>query len=385
MHYFQQRYIREAQYFPSLTGLLTIDLPNKGLLSGIEFKVWGTNGDDEDAPDVWLHDRLKKIEVIVNGSQVVKSLDGRQLLAMMCYKKTPVTSNDFKNMNAAACDESFYINLGRHYHDLEYMLDLGQVADPELRIEYDFALADCSGYHCGEPMTAEPQINIVLHMLRDTSVVPKGYIKTSEIHRVDNAANLGYNLTVPRGPTYSNLYLQSWWYQFGLGSILDHVEVNINSDNLIPYRQTPGEMANQILRMYGLIDSIMYQFHVTGGQAYPFPLEQCYYEGRMVQGIDALVAGGDLWGGFNVGQYTVISTNAAGAATVHTYMNFKGIWPFSVSPIPLFDPWDPDTWIDTSVLGDFWVRIEENAGAKEGVMKLLGDEVVTKYTTPSWP
>ena len=64
----------------------------------------------------------------------------------------------------------------------------------------------------------------------------------------------------------------------------------------------------------------------------------------------------------------------------------RGALPFAVAAIPLFDPWDEKTWIDSSVLGDFWVRVELGAGAAApGVIKLLGDEVVTKYVTPSWP
>ncbi|GAJ09123.1 unnamed protein product, partial [marine sediment metagenome] len=241
MHYFQQRYLEEARTFPALAGLLTIDLPNKGLLSGIEIRVQGTNPDITSKPDVWLHDRLKKLEVIVNGSQVVKSYDARQLLAMMLYKKTPHLSHDMKNQSFGSTKEYFYINLGRWYHDNEYMLDLSQVNDPELRIEYDFALTGASGWDEGTAMTAEPSYYIILHLLRDTTLVPKGYIKTSEIHRFVAAGVQNVNMTVARGPTYSNLYLQSWYKYMGIGAILTHMDVNINSDDLIPITIRPED------------------------------------------------------------------------------------------------------------------------------------------------
>ena len=138
MHYFQQRYLRENRTFAAMAGLETIDLPNKGLLSGIEIRVWGRADADTETPNSWIHDKIKKIEVIVNGSQIVKSYDARQLLAMMLYKRTPHYSHDMKNVNGVSAEEFFYINLGRWYHDLEYMLDLSQVNDPELRIEHDF-------------------------------------------------------------------------------------------------------------------------------------------------------------------------------------------------------------------------------------------------------
>lgn len=386
MHYFQQRYLREASAFPALAGLLTVDLPNKGLLSGVELRFSGVNAAGNiDKPDCWMHDRLKKIELIVNGSQVVKSYDARQLMAMMMHKQTPILGEDIKNIAGGSTKEYFYINLGRFYHDLEYMLDLSQVADPELRIEYDFTLASCEGWANGVAMTVEPSYYIICHLLRDTSVVPKGYIKTSEIHRVDNAANLNYNMTVPRGPTYANLYLQSWYRNMGIGAILTHAEVNINSDDIIPWRVRPEDWEAQIVRMYKRAFELQIQCYLTGAQAFPFPLEQGWYYGRVAQNVDADDAGGDLWGNFCTGQYRVDSTGLAGAGSVNFWTLLKGFAPFSVWPITLFNLLDSDTWVDTSVLGDFWVRIEENAGATAGVMKLLGDEVVTRYTTPSWP
>lgn len=386
MHYFQQRYLRENAVFPGATGLLTIDLPNKGLLSGIEMRVWGTCGAGANLPDVWLHDRITRVEVMVNGSQVVKSYDARQLLAMMLYKRTPHYSHDMKNTASDSAEEFFYINLGRWYHDLEYMLDLGQVADPELRLTFNFDMTGCSNWNCGVAMPTPPFYSIICHMLRDTALVPKGYIKTSEIHRVDNAANLNYNMTVPRGPKYSNLYLQSWYRQMGLTAVIDHVEVNINSDDIIPYRIAINDVAAQNTRMYGLMETTQ-RHYALGSQAYPTPMEYGHVDGEIYVGgtPDSELVAQDLWGLFNAIAYRRVATGVVAADTQVVRLTYRGTFPFAMTAIPLFAPWDPDTWIDTSVLGDFWVRIEEGAGATAGVMKLLGDEVVTKYTTPSWP
>jgi len=386
MHYFQQRYLVEASAFPAGAGLLTIDLPNKGLLSGIEIRVAGVNGISASDPDVWLHDRLKKFEVMVNGSQVVKSLTGTQVKAMMLYKRTPWNSHDEKNMDGASAKEYFFINLGRWYHDLEYMLDLSQVSDPELRVEYDFTLATAAGWTNGTVMTAPwPSYYIILHLLRDTAVVPKGYIKTSEIHRYAHAGANNYNMNVPRGPTYSNLYLDSWWRANGLGAVVDHMEVNINSDDIIPIRIRPEDWTAMLVRMYGAMQSHQQNQYVHG-QQYPFPLEE-----SIIQTSDlGLVAVEwqylDVWGNFAAPGFKDTATGLTPTAgNYNSNVMLKGVAPFSVWAIPLFEPWDPDTWIDTSKLGDLWVRMEENATATAGVMKLLGDEVVTKYTTPSWP
>ncbi|GAI32816.1 unnamed protein product, partial [marine sediment metagenome] len=66
--YWQEHYIEENKTFDALAGIDTIDLPQRGLLGGVEFRLNGTCGDGADAPDVWLFDRLTKVELIVNGS-----------------------------------------------------------------------------------------------------------------------------------------------------------------------------------------------------------------------------------------------------------------------------------------------------------------------------
>jgi len=378
--YFQQRYLEEAKTFDATSGLDTIGLPKKGLLSGIEMRVWGTCGAGGDKPDVWLHDRISKVELVVNGSKVIKSLSGEQILADMLYKRTPHHSHDMKNMVAASCEEFFYINLGRHYHDLDYMLDLGRVNDPEIRIEYDFTKTSQNGWTNGVAMSAAPSRSVICHLLRDAPITPKGYIKTSEVYRFTSGVSKKENMTIPKGPMYSNLYLQSWYKAQGIGYLLDKLELNLNNDAIIPIRIGPNELASEVTRMYGLFQ-MSQQMSVKGGQSYPFPLEQAVLIECQVGLVDAEAQMLDVWGNAAAPGFRKTSdgvTPVTGNYNVN--MALVGIWPFSVSAIPLFDPWDERTWIDSSKLGDFWLRVEENAsGGTSAVLKLLADEVVTKY------
>jgi len=378
--FFQTRYLEENKTFDSLTGLDTIDLPNKGFLSGIELNIDGTCGTGADKPDVWLHNRLTKLELVVNGSKVVKSLSGDQLLAMMLYKRTPLYSHDMKNMSGASCEEFFHINLGRHYHDLDYMLDLSKVNDPELRLEYDFTKTAHNGWSNGVAMSAEPNRSVVLHMLREAPSEPKGYIKTSEIYRFTSGVSKKENMTIPRGPLYSNLYLQSFYASQGLTYLLDKVELNFNNDAVIPLRVGATELISEIIRKYGLF-CWSEQSSYKGGQVYPMALEV----GRYIpapMGLVAYVPGYfDLWGQAN----TIAFHDTATGLTPYTgnlnhSFTLLGALPFSVAAIPYFDPWDERTWVDSKELGDFWLRVEENAsGGTSAVLKLLADEVVTKY------
>jgi len=223
-------------------------------------------------------------------------------------------------------------------------------------------------------------------MLRDTTLVPKGYIKTSEIYRFSNESTHQENMTVARGPTYSNLYLQSWWRNMGLGNTIEHYEVNINSDNIIPIRTELTELIAANVRMYGL-QEMAQKFYGTSPNAYPYPMEVGKLSGELGLNLaEAILRELDLWGLAQPVAFRDASTGLAMAGTCLMDIVIRGSLPFAMAAIPLFNPWDPDTWIDTSLLGDFWVRVEQPVIATPaGVMKLLGDEVVTRYVTPSWP
>lgn len=378
--YFQQRPLKDSVAFDATVCLQTVDLPKQGLLSGIEIRAWGTCGTGADKPDVWLHNRIKKFELIVNGSKVVKSLTGDQLLADMLYKRTPHHSHDMKNMSGASCEEFFYINLGRHYHDLDYMLDLGKVNDPQLQMDCDFTLTSQNGWTNGVAMSAAPSFTLIPHILRDPPMAPKGYIKTAEAYRFTSGASKKENMTIPRGPVYSNLYLQSWYVAQGIGYLLDKLELNLNNDAIIPIKVGPNELAAENVRQYGLFQ-MSQQASFKGGQAYPFPLEQAIILTADLGLVAYVPQYVDIWGNASVMAFKDIATGLTPyTGNLNVNHTLLGSWPFSVAPIPYFNPWDERTWIDSAKLGDFWVRVEENAsGGSSAVIKLLADEVVTKY------
>jgi len=193
-------------------------------------------------------------------------------------------------------------------------------------------------------------------------------------------------MTVPRGPTYSNLYLDSWYRGLGLAAVIDHYEVNINSDDIIPIRTTVQELEAAVTRMYGLMETTQ-RVSGLGNQQYPYPIELGMCSADIDQGVaNSALSNLTLWGNIEAFRVRNPVTGAWAAVNAIENITIRGAFPFSVAAIPLFDPWDADTWIDTAALGDFWVRVELTAGAAApAIIKLLGDEVVTRYVTPSWP
>lgn len=373
--YWQQRYLEQDKAFVGTSGYDTVDLPNKGLLGCVQLQVYATGGATAGKRDVGPLDALTKVEVVVNGSQIVKSLTGREIKAMMMYQKMAIGQDIIANYKSHANRVELFINFGRHYHDLDYMIDLSKVNDPELRITYDFTLTSHDGWTNGEAQTS-PYRDVICHLLRESDIVPMGYIKTSEIARFLWASSKKDNLVVPRGPVYSNLYVESFYASSGLSFSLDTIEVNINNGERVPIRLAMQEFIDILEAMHG-------RFRVTEikdidfAHLYPCPIEAgeaipSTYEGH--QPI-SMVAGA-LWGqNFGIGAEDPDGTAYTTGKIIR--VDYDGILPFSVAAIPLYNPMDKRTWINTAELGDFWVRYEcSTTGSTSCPIKLLGDEVV---------
>lgn len=385
MEYWQKRYIRENNPFVGVQGLLTIDLPNRGLLGCVELRFDAKCGAIDGTPDFWLHDAIKKVELIVNGSQVVKSLTGEQILALNQYDRCYADAENLYNVGAEMQREVFMLNLGRFFHDRDYLLDLGRVNDPEVRVEYDFAApAAVHGWAnvTSFATTPAPTFSCVPHLLRESDVVPEGYIKTSEVYRYPSTPATAHNMTIPRGPTYMGLYLQMLYKNEGLGSIIDHVELNLDNDLIIPFRLGRRELDTTCHREFGMFQFLQ-TIHAQEGEEYPAPIEAGWVWENNIAGQDVIGSEGVLWANF----MTIIGYTISGYAVATDVKNtrqylFKGRYPFSVMKLPHLDDLNKRTWIDSRELGDFWVRVEETAGvARSTTVKLLADEVVTTYPT----
>lgn len=378
--YFQQRFLEEAKTFGGLAGLDTIDLPKSGLLSGIEFYLYGVCGAGAADPDVWLFDRLTKVEVIANGSQVIKSFSGEQILADMFYKKTPLWSHDMKNMSGGSCEVFMHINFGRFYHDPEYALDLSQLNDPEIRLTYAFAATSVSGWTNGTAMTATPSRSTVCHLIVDPETQPLGYIRTTELYRHTSGVSKKERMTVPKGGIFSNLYVQAWYKQQGWGVILDKLSLDLDSGRIIPFEVGPQQLAAENLRQYGM-GEMMLQLSAKGGQAYPMPFEQGMLGPVVIGLIDAMQSSLDLWANYSSFAFRDTSDGVTPeVGNTNCQASIKGIWPFSVASLPYFDPMNKATWLDTNKYSEVAVVVEETAsGGTNATIKLIGDEVVTSY------
>lgn len=365
------------------SGTETIDLPETGWLSQVNLRA-GTNTAwvDESVLHCWMS--LTKIEILVNGSQVVKSYNARQLRALWWYHGYELPPlgvygrggvTDLKVWN-------YPILLGNFVGDLEHMLHLDEYANPQLRITWDAAQSTFDGI--SRDVYASPTFTYGVDAIlsRDPPApLPVGYIRTKEIDSWTTANGVIHNTEIPRGEELIGLMIGGRYDAIAIQQFFDNIKLDFDNgkwvaldhglQQLLAFYSTwfPRTCETMIWEslasgdtpdpMLGLVDAIsshdsVGHIGVIGAAGYDYPL------------YDLSLMNND--------------TGAAFATKCDIYMRYTGRLPHQCFYIPMY-AFTGEKWkgIDTLPYG----RIDLSTKMGSGVGTNATERVVAEYLVPN--
>lgn len=250
----QRSYIERNRTLPASSGTLTIDLPKSALLSELLLRVVGTNGDDPNYDNL-VCDKLTKIEVIVNGSEVVKSLTGRELQALHFFntKQLPQQWGIEAPDNSQGMD--FPIQFGRFPGDLEYGLDCTKVVNPQLKITYDFSGAGLDATSLYDA-TDFPVLDLLAVQLLDfPGAFPKGYIKSHEITTWSPTANSQVKrVELPTGNLFRRIMVKDDAGEYWMENGLAHTYLDLNVGKRQPFKMDTEDWMEMNRQIFGQVE-----------------------------------------------------------------------------------------------------------------------------------
>lgn len=171
--YWQRQWLRQASTF-TRNSTWREDLPSNGLLGSLMFHINGPGVTDSMvAIDKWrMIDFLSKIEIVANGSQIIKSLrpDMQHVLAWL--DGAGASPDQHFNYGSSTKRCHLLLNFGRRLFDTEYGLDLSRFENVEIKFTND-----ATSTYFGSDLA----INVLCYMLRDAAPGAfRGYLKTEE-------------------------------------------------------------------------------------------------------------------------------------------------------------------------------------------------------------
>jgi len=200
--YHQFEFLRQGATL-AVNSTYRLDLPETGYLSALLLHVYGGGVTDSmNATEKWrIPDYLSKIEVIANGSTILKSYTG-QLARYLTWRAGGISSPDkFFNYGSSTQRFHFMIPFGRTLFDPTMGLDLSRYNSVELQITND---ATASYYASGF------SADVACVYQRDTAGNPySGFLRTEEWRKWTTVAAEWKYLDLPTELPIRNIIIQT--------------------------------------------------------------------------------------------------------------------------------------------------------------------------------
>jgi hypothetical protein len=220
----------------SVTNTITKDLPETGILNMLDLQVAYTKAvsDDRALPD-W--EAVTKVEVLVDGSTVVKSLSGPQIRALVWYNGGPFTGTGWFWGNGGSTDSYTGLPLyfGRNAQDTKCGLDLSQYSNPQVKITYDTSQTSINGLTFDATTTPSFKYNIAAKIFDGA---PAGfmnkYVQSLQLDSYTVAASTEHPVQIPRGYDLKGLMIEAKYLNVGWNSLVNHVKLDFDNGSWVP-------------------------------------------------------------------------------------------------------------------------------------------------------
>jgi hypothetical protein len=365
-----------AEVTTSTVGTVYQDLPEKGMLSALMVDyaghcLYSTH------PGLPLWDAITRLEVLVNGSKVIKSLDMKQARALAHYHGFDLSTLGQYQRGRTSGDQTFWtvpILFGRWPGDKEYMLDMEQYSNPQLRITYDMSQTSVEGVTYAASATPNVRTGVQGLIWRGSNPGVKGYVKSTNIDTWSNVVSTVRTVEVPRGHNLLGVMQGARHLNNKLIDYIEKMEITFDNGDWQPvnhvYQQLkalnamwfPREVTQSIYQDMATTDEID-----TGvGEILEFVMTST--SGAVTANVPVLAHDG-TWN---------LSTIVADAGTRAYIFAINGIFPHQNIYIPFNEYSEDDEFgVDTTKWGRIDIKTTSGASGTAGeLLKTVAEFVV---------
>jgi hypothetical protein len=336
-------------------GTKTIDINLADMISRIVI-AWRVSK-SKHGMDSYAHKDITKIE-LVDGSDVLHSLDGGQNQALCIYDRKCPTMNHGQHFNGNSDYSVFGIDFGRYLWDPELAFNPRDFKNPQLKITFNFAVSD-TGVTTG-------YLEVWAYCFDEKAISPIGFLSAKNFESWSlSAAGAYHYVDLPTDRIIRKMMIQGYrsayepWYQV--------IEARLSEDNdkRIPF---DWDLEDYHRVMKGIWTPVSDQFYGHGDHSgnYAFYVTPTDY---FV--IPALTAVGD------VAQCSLSSVAKGGyfkpitTVDAHVLGIIQGFLPNHCFEIPFGNPMDLEDWYDVSGVGSLRLRLKSGTGSSGNVDTIL--------------
>lgn len=338
----------------------THDLNLTDPVSRITILYKALNGDN--VPDGHMAAGVSKIE-LVDGSEVLYSMSGRQAQATDFYDTGQVPVNGMTYVNANYMWATFNINFGRFLWDQKLALDPKKFNNLQLKITHDYS-------NCGSSCSAST-LAIWGDVFQDKQITPMGFLMNKELYSYTCGAQNSYEyIDIPRDYSIRRMTVFGRYDDYQPWQIAH--DIRIDEDNLkqIPVDEATSDLLKTAAGIYGPYEEGILVSVTTSGQTfYCTPAYNTFAVTTSAEDTDTVCnLDGDSYGG-------ALGLEGEGAGEFDVIV--RGFSPQGAIPIPFGNEQDLADWYDVRKPGSVQLRIRAGSLGATGTCQVTLQQLRT--------
>lgn len=375
--YWQREFLRQGESWTN-GGTLKLDLPKVGLLGSIMIHAYRAGVTDAfNALYKWrLIDYISKVEVIANGSEIIKSFTGEVAKGLTFHDGGGGAPDQEFNYGSSTKRAHFMINFGRRLWDRKYLLDLSKFNSVEIQLTNDGTSSLFGGAWT---------VDILCYYLRGVSlpVIP-GYLRTEEWRSWTTVQNERKYLDLPTERKIRRILLHVL-PAHGTNNNADTQGYNVVDDIELYLRSREVKVLDYSLR------ELWYENYFDHGREMLAALEPYHSNGYGVKtGLGQVLAKaeGQMPQGGTPGALTVAVEPGGDGDTQKLLRTGTDNYSWLMLGLALEncalirfdqDPEDPTSWLDPAAdkVVNLDVHTKDSSTADNGVVKVVLDRLVS--------
>ena len=374
--YWQREFLRKGESWNN-GGTLKLDLPKTGLLGSIMIHAYRAGVTDAfNSVLKWrLIDYINKVEIIANGSEIIKSYTGEVAKGLTFHDGGGGAPDQEFNYGSSTKRAHFMINFGRRLFDRKYLLDLSKFSSVEIQLTNDGTSTFFGG---------DWTVDVLCYYLRGAPANGfGGYFRTEEWRSWTTVQNERKYLDIPSERKIRRIALHVL-PAFGTNGNADTQSYNVVDDIEMYLRSRAAKVLDYSLR------DLWYENYFQSGREMFAALEPYHANGRGVKtGLGQVLAKaeGQMPQSGVPGAITVaVEAGNDGASqkllrtgTDNYSWLMMGLALENLAIIDLaLDPDDPSTWLDPAAekVVNLDVHTRDDSSADNGTVKVILDRLI---------
>ena len=336
-------YFAKAQSLPD-SGVYTLPIPPGLKLQHLRVIIGATNGATSNTVGK-LCGMVTKVEV-VNGSDVIQSMSGRENQAFFAFNSTQVPgfgklpAKTLTSGAGSVVSEEFPVLFGRYYLDPFYYLDTSRYQNCQLRVTYALTISATAGF-----ATTTGTISVIGRIIDADAPTYQGFIMAKEVQSLTTAAS-GDDITIlPLDWPYAEIMVQALKTTVAPETIFTNFKLLVNAGQYIPFDMTSTDFLTHNQQMFGRFSESWVPLSDTTATW----LSDLYSR----TGANFDIAGATGKG--NVSSATaesIVVTFTTGQAAGTMSVNVQGLAPHACFMLPMGTGNDPADYLSVSGVSD---------------------------------